>query len=112
MAHVITAACIDIKDGACVACCPVDCIYEGARMLYIHPDECIDCGLCLSVCPVDAIHEEDKLPTELAPYAAVNRDYFGPGISGLGQPGSAEGNARDIDHPLVMAYPPRQPGHS
>ncbi|SIT37514.1 hypothetical protein BN2475_120071 [Paraburkholderia ribeironis] len=31
MAYVITSPCIDIKDGACVQCCPVDCIYEGER---------------------------------------------------------------------------------
>ena len=27
MAYVITSPCIDVKDGACVPCCPVDCIY-------------------------------------------------------------------------------------
>jgi hypothetical protein len=42
MAYVITAPCIDVKDGSCTAACPVDCIYEGARMFYIHPDECIN----------------------------------------------------------------------
>ncbi len=26
--------------------CPVDCIYEGERKLYINPNECIDCGAC------------------------------------------------------------------
>ena len=35
MAHVITTACIDCKDGACVPCCPVDCIYEGERTGHI-----------------------------------------------------------------------------
>lgn len=105
MAHVITAACIDVKDGACVACCPVDCIYEGARMFYIHPDECIDCGLCLSVCPVDAIHEDGRLPPSLSHFLVANRDYFGPDVSALGRPGCAEGNARDIDHPLVASHP-------
>jgi phospholipid/cholesterol/gamma-HCH transport system ATP-binding protein len=34
---------------------PVDCIYEGARKLYIHPVECIDRGACEPVCPVEAI---------------------------------------------------------
>ena len=36
--YVITEACVDIKDKACIEECPVDCIYEGARMLFIHPD--------------------------------------------------------------------------
>ena len=40
----ICESCIDIKDKACVDECPVDCIYEGPRMLYIHPDECVDCA--------------------------------------------------------------------
>ena len=70
MAHVITDACIDIKDRACVACCPVDCIYEGLRTLYIQPDECINCGLCVSVCPVDAIYDEPDVP------AAQRRDEY------------------------------------
>ncbi|RFT23662.1 ferredoxin, partial [Bifidobacteriaceae bacterium GH022] len=26
--------------------CPVDCIYEGDRTLYINPNECVDCGAC------------------------------------------------------------------
>src|SRR5687768_5162494 len=56
MAYIITEPCIDIKDGDCTAACPVDCIYEGGRMFYIQPDECINCGLCLSICPVDAIY--------------------------------------------------------
>ena len=35
--YVIAEPCVDIKDKACIEECPVDCIYEGARMLYIHP---------------------------------------------------------------------------
>ena len=40
--YTIAEPCVDIKDKACIEECPVDCIYEGARMLYIHPDECVD----------------------------------------------------------------------
>lgn len=43
MAYVITEPCIDTKDGACTVACPVDCIYEGGRMFYIQPEECINC---------------------------------------------------------------------
>jgi formate hydrogenlyase subunit 6/NADH:ubiquinone oxidoreductase subunit I len=34
---VIIEPCIDVKDKTCVDECPVGCIYEGERMLYIHP---------------------------------------------------------------------------
>ena len=46
MTYVIAQPCVDVKDRACVDECPVDCIYEGARSLYIHPEECVDCGAC------------------------------------------------------------------
>ena len=62
MAYVIASTCIDVKDGACQETCPVECIYEGGRMMYIQPDERIDCGLCLSICPVDAIYVNEDLP--------------------------------------------------
>ena len=48
--YVIAQPCVDVKDRACVEECPVDCIYEGGRSLYIHPDECVDCGACEPVC--------------------------------------------------------------
>ncbi len=46
MPYVITEACIDLMDRSCVRECPVDCIYEGERQLYVNPLECIDCGAC------------------------------------------------------------------
>lgn len=52
MTYVIAQPCVDFKDKACVEECPVDCIYEGERSLYIHPDESVDCGACEPVCPV------------------------------------------------------------
>ena len=55
MTYVIAEPCVDVKDLTCVDECPVDCIYEGERMLYIHPDECVDCGACEPVCPNKAI---------------------------------------------------------
>ena len=51
MPYVIAAACIDAMDTSCVEECPVDCIYEGDRKLYINPKECIDCGACEPVVP-------------------------------------------------------------
>ena len=55
---------MDVKDKACVDECPVDCIYEGSRSLYINPNECVDCGACEPVCPTEAIFYEDDLPDE------------------------------------------------
>src|SRR5712692_813743 len=70
MTYVITQPCIGVKDASCVDVCPVDCIhpttgeagFEEAEMLYINPDECIDCGACEPACPVTAIFEEWQLP--------------------------------------------------
>ena len=76
MTYVIGEPCIDIVDRACVDECPVDCIYEGDRALYIHPDECVDCGACEPVCPVEAIFYEDDLPDLLKPYLTDNETFF------------------------------------
>ena len=55
MTHVVLENCIRCKYTSCVEVCPVNCFYEGATMLAIHPDECIDCGVCVPECPADAI---------------------------------------------------------
>ena len=62
MAHVVTKPCFDCKYTDCVVVCPVECFYEGAQMLYIHPDECIDCEACVPECPVEAIFHQDNVP--------------------------------------------------
>ena len=75
MAFVIAETCIDVKDGVCTQVCPVDCIHfeEGEdRMLYIDPDECIDCGACEPACPVNAIYAEDDLPDDQSAFAEIN----------------------------------------
>ena len=112
MTYVIGQPCVDIKDRACVEECPVDCIYEGARMLYIHPDECVDCGACEPVCPVEAIYYEDDLPEPLQPYLAENATFFADTLPGrtepLGSPaGAAKLGAIDADTPMVAALPPQ-----
>jgi ferredoxin len=45
-------------------------------MLFIHPDECIDCGVCQPECPVNAIYPEDDVPEEWTSYIQLNADYF------------------------------------
>ena len=76
MTYVIAEPCVDLLDKACIEECPVDCIYEGGRMLYIHPDECVDCGACEPVCPVEAIFYEDDLPEKWHDYTQANVDFF------------------------------------
>jgi NAD-dependent dihydropyrimidine dehydrogenase PreA subunit len=111
--YVIGEPCIDILDRACVDECPVDCIYEGARSLYIHPDECVDCGACEPVCPVEAIYYEDDLPADLKPYQDDNARFFAgtlPGREGpLGSPGGARRTGVvGADTDLVASYPRRE----
>lgn len=112
MAYVIGEPCIDVVDRACVDECPVDCIYEGSRALYIHPAECIDCGACEPVCPVTAIYYEDDLPAELAPYLEDNARFFAEALPGrstaLGEPGgAAKLSPLGVDTALVAARPER-----
>ena len=106
MTYVIASACIDVKDGACQDVCPVDRIYEGGRMMYIQPEECINCGVCLSVCPVQAIYDEDDLPANEAGFRKVNAEFFGDGVTGWGAPGGTGPNyVTDSDHPEVASLP-------
>jgi ferredoxin len=79
MTYVITEPCIDVLDKSCVEVCPVDCIHydEGEdRMLYIDPDECIDCGACEPACPVTAIFAEDDVPDGMKEYTALNAQWY------------------------------------
>ncbi|MFE0463287.1 ferredoxin [Kitasatospora sp. NPDC058965] len=104
MTYVIALPCVDVKDKACLDECPVDCIYEGERMLYVHPDECIDCGACEPVCPVEAIYFEDDTPTPWHPFTTANAEFF----TTLGSPGgSAKLGLIEHDHPMVAALPPQ-----
>ena len=50
MTWVIAEPCIDVLDKACVEECPVDCIYEGERALYIQPDSGMDRCWLRSTC--------------------------------------------------------------
>ena len=108
MTLVIKSECIDVKDGACAAVCPVDCIYEGERMFYIHPSECIECGVCESVCPVDAIRFEDEIGEEEKTFVAINRDVFSDETGVLQSPGGWSRKSPPLrDHPVVAGRPIR-----
>jgi NAD-dependent dihydropyrimidine dehydrogenase PreA subunit len=112
MTYVIAEPCIDVLDRACVEECPVDCIYEGGRSLYIHPDECVDCGACEPVCPVEAIFYEDDLPEQWQAFAADNDRFFAEPLPGrpdpLGSPGgAAKLGPLGVDTELVAGHPVR-----
>jgi NAD-dependent dihydropyrimidine dehydrogenase PreA subunit len=112
MTYVIGQPCLDVMDRSCIDECPVDCIYEGARILYINPDECVDCGACEPVCPVEAIYYEEDLPEAQRPYLADNEEFFTQTLPGRDEPiGNPGGAARlgtvGVDTPLVAGLPPQ-----
>ncbi len=74
MTHVVCQPCENCKYTDCVVVCPVTCFYEGETMLYIHPDECIDCGACEPACPVEAIYAVDDLPSDKTKWEKINTD--------------------------------------
>jgi NAD-dependent dihydropyrimidine dehydrogenase PreA subunit len=111
--YVITETCIDCVHRSCVKECPVDCIYEGARSLYIQPEECINCGACVPVCPEEAIYFEEDLPDPLLPHIKDNEAFFTQALPGrpepLGSPGGAARIGRvGADTPLVASFPLRE----
>ena len=74
MTHVVTKPCDGCRYTDCVVVCPVECFYEDKTMLYIHPDECIDCEACVPECPVEAIYHEDDVPDEWKDFIQLNAD--------------------------------------
>jgi len=95
MTYIITEPCVSTCDTACLEVCPVDCIHgpyssEGSgsetrknsfnaenNMLYINPEQCIDCGACEPECPVDAIFSEESVPDNWSHYIQMNYGFFG-----------------------------------
>ena len=82
--YVITEPCIGVKDTACVDACPVDCIhprkneaeFANAPMLFINPNECIDCGACEPACPVTAIFPPDCVPAGQELLVEANHAFY------------------------------------
>ena len=118
MTYVIGTACVDVMDKSCVQECPVDCIYEGARAMYINPDECVDCGACKLICRMDAIYWEGDLPDDEQRHRDDNAAFFNrtlPGRDGpLGSPGGAASvGPIGVDTPLVAVMEAHLPplGH-
>jgi NAD-dependent dihydropyrimidine dehydrogenase PreA subunit len=94
MTYIITEPCEGECNTACVEVCPVDCIYppdgfsfsrkDKVKMknvneqLYIHPEECIDCGACQPECPVEAIFPDDEVPEKWKHF--IDKNYFRFGL--------------------------------
>jgi ferredoxin len=74
VAHVVTEPCVNCKYTDCVVVCPMECFYGDECMLYIDPDDCIDCGACVSECPVSAIYRDTEVPTVWREYVALNAE--------------------------------------
>lgn len=106
MPYVIASPCIDVMDKSCIEECPVDCIYEGDRKLYVNPKECIDCGACEPVCPVEAISQDRRVADEDKDFVEDNRTFFVEILVGRGEPLGAPGGAHKtgpigVDTPMV-----------
>jgi ferredoxin len=84
VAYIITEPCIGTKDSACVDVCPVDCIhprkdepeFETAEQLFIHPDECIDCGACVPRVPWKRSSRLDETPEKWKNFISVNAQHY------------------------------------
>jgi ferredoxin len=116
MAYIITEPCIGTKDTACVDVCPVDCIhprkdeaeFEAATQLFIHPDECIDCGACVPACPVAAIYDSpDSTPASQKALIEANA-VFRVGDAGAVAQAEQIVKGHVAAHPDLMAVAPTE----
>ena len=74
MPYIVTDNCYDCRFTDCVTVCPVECFHGDGKMLYIDPDECIDCGACEPECPVQAIFEDSEVPDDKQEWVAINAE--------------------------------------
>ena len=110
MTYVVTEACIKCKYMDCVEVCPVDCFYEGANMLVINPDECIDCGVCEPECPVEAILPDTE--DEAEKWLELNREYSTgpwPNITRMGTPPPDADDFKEVGDKFAKYFSP-EPG--
>jgi ferredoxin len=87
--------------------------FAAATMLYIHPEECIDCGACVPACPVAAIYEHrrdaeatSRIWSKPTPSPPWRRRHDGEGGSHVAK--------HVADHADIMAVPAaeRQAAHA
>ena len=103
MTYVIAQPCVDVKDRACVDECPVDCIYEGARSLYIHPEECVDCGACEPCARLSHLLRGRPALRVVRLPARQRRLLQRPGQPRRRQ----KTGVQDFDDPMIAALPPQ-----
>lgn len=111
MTYLVTDACIKCKYQDCVTVCPVDCFYEGANMLVIDPEACIDCAVCVSECPVEAIVSDNEDDAE-DKWLELNEKYatIWPNITKKGTPPDDAGEWDGVPGKLQYLNP--APGES
>ena len=80
MSYIIIGKCMGERYGACVEVCPVEAMHygdhDGAPMMVINPDTCIDCGACLPECPIAAIVDSEDLAPDWAEYNKAAADMW------------------------------------
>jgi ferredoxin len=116
MPFIITDPCIETKDTACVDVCPVDCIhprkdepeFDQASMLYIHPEECIDCGACVPACPVAAIYDSPEATPSSQQKLIEANAIFRSGDADAFARAEALVKAHEASHPDLMAVAPAE----
>jgi NAD-dependent dihydropyrimidine dehydrogenase PreA subunit len=116
MAFIITDPCIGTKDSACVDVCPVDCIhprkdepeFEQSTILFIHPEECIDCGACVPACPVTAIYDSpDATPASQKDLIEANAVYRAGDTAAVAKAEEIV-KAHIASHPDLISIPPAE----
>ncbi len=110
MTYIVTDACVRCKLMDCVEVCPVDCFYEGANFLVIHPDECIDCGVCEPECPVGAMKPDSQgAPDGKWPKGNAEFSKTWPNITRKGEPPADADEFRDQKGKFEKYFSP-EPG--
>jgi len=74
MPHVVTENCHNCRFTDCVTVCPSDAFHGDDAMLYISPEDCIDCAACVDECPVEAIYEEEDVPENQQKWIQINAE--------------------------------------
>jgi ferredoxin len=91
----------------------VDCIhprkdeaeFAEAPMLFINPEECIDCGACVPACPVSAIYDSPEATPDSQKDLIDANAKFRPGDAGSFAEATNIVNAHVSAHPELMNIP-------
>ena len=103
MTFVVTSNCQRCRFTDCVAVCPVESFHGDSEMLYIDPDECIDCYACVAECPVEAIYCETELPPDQTEWKEINA-LRAPGLPVVCVTGNPHPEAEERRKELGLGY--------